>query len=558
MYLRTVGRRTGAGGTVRYLQLAHNRWDAAAKQSKVQVLYTFGREDQVDREAIRRLIASLSRAVPPADALAAASPGLTFVEARPLGGTWGLDQLWHRLGLPATLARLLRGRRLDPRAERVVFAMVANRALEPLSKLSCARWVGERVVIPGLAALDDDTCYRTMDWLLAIEAELAETVYWTVAELLDLEVDLLFFDTTSTYFETDQADPAVPDGATGELARVGFRTYGKSKDARSDLPQVIIGLAVTRTGIPIRVWTWPGNTGDSPLIRQVKADLRGWKLNRVVWVADRGFTSAANRRYLQRGGGHYILGEKLRGDSEEARLALARPGRYHPVADNLAVKEVVIDDGTMRDRFVICHNPEQAQRDAAIRAQLVTQLETAIAGSDDLAPGPRAELRGQLKTKRKLGGFLRVTASGRLRVDRAAVAREAHLDGKFLLRSSDATLSAEDIALGYKQLLQVEQGWRDMKTTLELRPVYHRKEDRIRAHVVLCWLALLLIRIAETATQDTWRNVRWELEQMHLGRFQGPAGRVAQRTETTARQAAIFQALQVKEPPRLFEIDLAL
>ncbi|MGH3421089.1 MAG: IS1634 family transposase, partial [Streptosporangiaceae bacterium] len=466
-----------------------------------------------------------------------------------------LDQLWRRLGLHTTLARLLRGRRLDPRAERVVFAMVANRALEPLSKLSCARWVTERVVIPGLPALDDDTCYRTMDWLLAVEAELAETVYWTVAELLDLEVDLLFFDTTSTYFETDQADPPVTDAVTGTAGPAGFRTHGKSKDARPDLPQIIIGLAVTRTGIPIRVWSWPGNTGDSPLIRQVKADLRGWKLNRVVWVADRGFTSAQNRRYLQRGGGHYILGEKLRGDSEEARLALARPGRYHPVADNLAVKEVVIDDGTMRDRFVVCHNPDQATRDAAIRAQLVAQLEAAIAGSDELAPALQAELAGQLKTKPKLGAFLRVTAGGRLRVDRAAVAREAHLDGKFLLRSSDPTLSAADIALGYKQLLQVERGWRDLKTTLELRPVYHRKEDRIRAHVVLCWLALLLIRVAESATQDTWRNVRWELEQMHLGRFQGPAGRIAQRTETTARQGAIFRALQVEEPPRLFALD---
>jgi transposase len=169
--------------------------------------------------------------------------------------------------------------------------------------------VSERVAIPGLAELSDDQCYRARDWLLEIEAELAEQVYWSVANLLNLEVDLLFFDTTSTYFETDEAD------APTDAAPAGFRTFGHSKDHRSDLPQVVIGLAVTREGIPIRVWTLPGNTADQALIRQVKDDLRAWKLGRVVWVTDRGFASARNRRYLQRAGSHSITGEKLRSES---------------------------------------------------------------------------------------------------------------------------------------------------------------------------------------------------------------------------------------------------
>ena len=196
--------------------------------------------------------------------------------------------------------------------------MVANRALEPLSKLAATRWVAERVHIDGLAEVPDDACYRAMDWLLEIEEKLAEQVYWAVTDLLNLEVDLLFFDTTSTYFEIIQPD----DPAEGETA--GFRSLGHSKDHRPDLPQVVIGLAVTPTGIPIRVWCWPGNTNDSALIRQVKDDLRAWKLGRVVWVADRGFQSAANRRYLQRAGGHYIIGEKLRSDCKEAAAALGR------------------------------------------------------------------------------------------------------------------------------------------------------------------------------------------------------------------------------------------
>jgi len=545
MYLRTTSRRAADGTTVRYLQLAHNEWDPAARRSNVRVLYHFGRADQLDPDAIRRLIRSLGRALEPGEALALQAPELRFLESRPLGGAWVLDGLWHRLGLPEIATRLLGGRRLDPAAERVLFAMVANRALEPLSKLSCAAWVTEKTVIPDLAELDDDQCYRAMDWLLQIEAELAEQVYWATANLLNLEVDLLFFDTTSTYFETDAADP--PSAG----APKGFRTYnGHSKDHRPDLPQVVIGLAVTREGIPIRVWTFPGNASDQELIRSVKDDLRAWKLGRVVWVADRGFSSAQNRRYLQRAGGHYIIGEKLRGDSAEARAALARQGRYHVVAGNLEVKEVVLDDGVMRDRFVICRNPEAATRDAAIRAAILEQLEAAIAGSDDRSPAERAKLACDLRARPTNRRFLRTTKAGLLRIDRAAVAAEERLDGKFLLRTSDPTLSAEDVATGYKQLLEVERAWRDMKTTLDLRPVYHRREDRIRAHVLLCWLALLLIRVAETATGETWRSLAWELNKLYLGRFVGPAGEVRQRTETTGRQAAIFKALAMDEPPR--------
>ena len=312
--------------------------------------------------------------------------------------------------------------------------------------------------------------------------------------------------------------------------------------------------AASRKPIPIRVWCWPGNTNDQALIRQVKDDLRAWKLAWVVWVADRGFSSAENRRYLQRAGGHYIIGEKLRGDNKEAQAALARQGRYRAVAGNLRVKEVVIDDGTMRDRFVVCHNPEQAARDRFVRDQLLAQLADAIAGSDRLTRTARAELAGELGNYPGLKRFLRATPGGLLRVDQAAVAAERRLDGKFLLRSSDPTLSAEDIALGYKQLLEVERGWRDMKSTLDLRPVYHHLERRIRAHVVLCWLALLLVRLAETATGDTWRNLRHQLDRMHLGTFTGEVGTIRRRTATLPEQAAILRALKLPDPPQFAEL----
>jgi len=556
MYLRRTQRRTKDGGAVGYLQLAHNVWDRESRQSRVRVIHSFGREDELDRDAIVRLIGSLQRVLEPGQALeASADQELRFVESRPMGGALMLDGLWRRLGIDTVMAGLLVGRRLDPGAERVLFALVANRALEPLSKLAATGWVRERAWIDGLDDVSDDACYRAMDWLLEIEEQLCERVYWQTADLLNLEVDLLFFDTTSTYFETDRADEPQVD-EDGDVTPA-FRSYGHSKDHRPDLPQVRIGMAVTRTGIPIRVWCWPGNQSEQELIRQVKDDLREWKLSRVVWVADRGFQSAENRRYLQRCGGHYIIGEKLRGESKEAAAALARQGRYRTVAGNLQIKEVVLDDGTMRDRFVICRNPEQAERDQHVRDELIAHLEAQIAGSDKLTPDERVKLHARVKTKRGLARFLRSTASGLLRIDRAAVSAEAHLDGKYLLRSSDPTLSAEDIALGYKQLLQVERGWRDLKTTLDLRPVHHRREDRIRAHVLLCWLALLLIRIVEHETSDTWRNVRNELQRLHLGTFTGPAGTCQQRTELTSRQRDLLRTLKLPEPGRFTRLDPA-
>jgi len=554
MYLRRTERRA-KDGSVGYLQLAHNEWDPVAKHSKVRVLYNFCREDQLDREAIVRLIGSLQRALEPDQALqTAAAPGLRFLESRPMGGAWLLDGIWQELAVDRTLQGLLVGRRLDSRAERVIFAMVANRALCPLSKLACSKWVTERAWIAGLPELDEDSCYRSMDWLLEVEDELCQAVYFATADLLNLEVDLLFFDTTSTYFERDEPEQDVVD-EDGNVVHPAFRVRGHSKDHRDDLPQVVIAMAVTRSGIPIRVWCWPGNTSDQELIRQAKDDLRAWKLSRVVWVADRGFQSEENRRYLQRAGGHYILGEKLRGNDKEANAALARQGRYHTVAGNLRVKEVIIDDGTMRDRFVICHNPDEAKRDQAVREQLLTRIEEAIADTDQLPVAERQQLYGQLSAKRGYKRFIRTTKTGLLRIDRAAVKAEEHLDGKFLLRSSDPTLSVEDIALGYKQLLQIERAWRNMKTTLDLRPVHHRKEDRIRAHVLLCWLALLLIRIAENQANDTWRNLRDELQRMHLGTFTGPAGTSHQRTELTARHRDILRALGVAQPPLFLHLQ---
>jgi hypothetical protein len=581
VHVRVTTRRKSDGSPVRYLQLAHNEWDPATKTSRPKVLYSFGREDTLDRTVIERLVASLCRLLEPGAALAATTgTGLSFVESRSFGGAWLLDQLWRRLGIDKVMTGMLAGTRRDPVTERVLFALVANRALAASSKLHAAGWISRRVHIDGLPEVSDDACYRAMDWLHDVAPELERQVFGQVANLLNLEVELLFFDTTSTYFELDEAGEPVgrdahgrvkPTGAGtegdgtaetdgdqdgdqdgGEPGKtIGFRTYGKSKDHRPDLPQIVIGMAVTRDGIPVRVWSWPGNTGDAKLIRQVKTDMRDWTLARIVWVGDRGFSSEANRRALRAGDHHYILGEKLRGDSAQAKAALARPGRYATIADNLRVKEVNLGDG---ERFVICHNPEAADRDAKIRTRLVAQLGELIDASDTLSVTKRAELRGVISTKPGLNRYLRVTPGGLLRIDAAAIKAEQKLDGKYLLRTTDPTMSTQDIALGYKQLYEVERGWRSMKTELDLRPVYHRLEERIRAHVILCWLALLLVRVTETTTGSTWHQLREHLDELHLGTFTGAAGTYRQRTELTKPQRDIFAELGLTAPKKIIEL----
>ncbi len=570
MYLRETRRRNRDGSEVAYLALAHNERDPVTGMPKARVIHNFGRADLVERDGLARLVKSISRFLDPAEAVAAtAGTGeVRVVDSRPMGTAWVADRLWERLGVAQQIVTVASrrggpGRKVDPAVvERVIFAMVANRlSPTPLSKLAGCSWVANRVFIPGLAAISDDACYRAMDFFLTALPELQEAVFFSVANLLNLEVDILFFDSSSTYWQTESADDALlddngVDDGTDEAGRAvegAWRAYGASKDHRPDLPQIVIGMAVTREGIPVRVWTFPGGTSDQVLIRTVKDDLSQWNLNRVIMALDRGFTSEQNRRYLQRGGGHYIVGEKLRGQSKEAAAALSRQGRYHTVAGNLRVKEVRVDDGTARDRFVICHNPDAAVRDATVREQIITRLTDKIDGSDTLSASKRAELAGRLKTKPAFARFLRTTGGGLLRIDRAKVRAEANFDGKFLLRTSDESLTAADIAQGYKGLYEAERGWRDLKSTLDLRPVYHHREDRIRAHVQLQWLALLLLRVAETTTGDTWRNIRDELERLHLVTLATTEGHVAQRSELTPGHRAILSALDLPEPPRFFD-----
>jgi Transposase DDE domain len=567
MYLRTTQRRNRDGSVVRYVQVAHNRRVEGVTQA--EVLLNLGREDRLDGDGLRRLVRSINRFLGEADSgggdvVELAGDALTVVESRPAGAAWLLDGLWRQLGVDTALAKVLGGRRFTTDVERVLFAMVANRAIDPLSKLATAEWATCDVAVPGLGSMDEDQAYRAMDLLVAADAqaEVQEAVFFAVADLLNLEVDLLFFDTTSTYFERDSEEEG--DG--------GFRRYGHSKDHRPDLPQIIIGLAVTREGIPVRVWCWPGNTNDQTVLPEVRDGLRGWRLGRVVTVVDRGLSSDANLGYLRRAGGHWIAGERMRDGSPDALEALARQGRYQTVRDNLRVKEVRLDSTPDR-RWIVCHNPAEAERDKANRDAAVARLETEL-GAIAAARARGAAKTNKTKTKksnddahrraecalrdhRTLGRYLRQTPRGRLQINRAAIRAEQRLDGKYLLSTSDPDLSAEDVALGYKNLLEAERGFRDLKSTLELRPVFHRLQGRIRAHVLLCWLALLLVRVAERRCDTTWRRIATELGRIHAVTLQGSAGTVIQTTPPSDTAAGFLGACGTDPPPRITHLHPA-
>jgi hypothetical protein len=333
-----------------------------------------------------------------------------------------------------------------------------------------------------------------------------------------------------------------------------LRLRGHSKDSRPDLPQVVIGMAVTTGGLPVRLWVWPGSTTDTTALDKVKTDLAGWQLNRTVWVTDAGFASADNRKVLTAGGSGFIVAERLRGSDADVVAARSRQGRFRKVTDTLEVKDILVGEGPARQRFVMVRNLQAAQRDAHTRDRLVCLLEVRIAGSDELDADKRAELRGRIREKPGLWRYLRVTKTGLLRLDRAKIAAEATTDGRTLLRTSDLDMDAADIARGYKALTEVERGFRDLKQ-LELRPVYHRRGDRIVAHVQLCWLALLLIRTAEIAAGDTWRNLAHDLDRIRLVTLATDAGTVAQRTRLDDKHRSILRALELPEPPRYHDFQ---
>jgi len=552
MYLRETKRRNADGSVVRYFQLAENTWDAARGCAVAKVVYSFGRADQLDRDALRRLAASILRVCDDA-AVRAPAEDVVMRDAWPYGGVYVLEQVWRQLGVDKVLARCAKASGTSQPFERALFAMVANRALDPYSKLYCwEQWLREEVFLPSAREVELQHLYRAMDFLEGNKVEVEKSVYFAMADLMNADVDLIFYDTTSLHFEIDEED----EDASEQGAAPALRKRGYAKNGRDDAPQIVVGLAVTRDGLPVRSWVFPGNQADVTTVEQVKSDLRGWRLGRCVFVGDAGMNSEDNRRKLSLGGGKYILAARMRAGDEVTHEVLTRQGRYHTVADNLRVKEVIVGDGEARRRYVICHNPVEEKRQREHRAQLLSELKAELASLSIKGDQATTQRGRALLTSARFGKYLRQDR-GRLRIDRAAVQQAGHYDGKWVITSNDDTLTAEDLALGYKQLLRVEACWRTLKSGLRMRPVFHRLAARIQAHVSISVLALLLERIIEIRTGDTWRNVSAQLASIKVIEYERAGARIQQTTALRPATAALLKTLGVEPPPPLHVVASA-
>src|SRR5689334_6588330 len=380
MYLRITERRNRDGSAVAYYALAENVWNAQAKRSEAQVIHNFGRANQLDKAALQRLIASIQRVID-ADALGAlptrgkaSLPDIAIDAVFELGVVLAARSLWEELGIGEAIRTRLMRACLSAPHEMALFAMAAQRLDDPGSKLSCTtRWLPDSAWLPEADNLAVDQLYRALDFLAIWSDEIERDVFLRSADLLRLDVDLIFYDTTTAYFEIDEPDEHCE--LWGGRLFAPLRQRGHNKEGRDNQPQVIIALAVTRDGMPVRSWVLPGNTADVTTVARIKGDLRAWRLGRCLFVGDAGMYSADNLAELSRGLGRYILAVPMRRVRDIEAEVLTRPGRYKQVADNLQVKEVWVGDGERRKRYVLCLNPQEAERERTRREQLVAELD---------------------------------------------------------------------------------------------------------------------------------------------------------------------------------------
>jgi transposase len=468
------------------------------------------------------------------------------VQTRELGSVLVLQALWKRLGLQEELLELCGKKGLSAPYERALFAMVANRLCEPASKLGLwDRWL-PTVHLPCCQQVKLAQFYEAMDLLAKHAAELERAAFWRLADLFNLEVDLLFYDTTSVSLCIDYED------SEGDDAEQALRRWGRNKEGGSSI-QVVVALAVTRDGLPVRSWVFPGNTADVSTVKKVRADLREWKLGRCLFVADCGMNSEENRKELARACGKYLLA--VRADEKEvAEEVLTRSGRYQHVSDNLRVKEVVVGDGEMRRRYLLCFNPKEAERQKRHREEVLAEIREELSQHRSLET--RAKWTAMMRASKRTGPYLSVGAAGTLYIDPERVARAEKLDGKWVLMTNDDSLSAEEAATGYKALAVIERCFRGLKSAqIDMRPMYHWLGRRIEAHVKICVLALLLQRVAERECNEPWLRLRTELRNLQATEIRSSTHRLFRRNEISEGVAKILKALKIPAPKPILGID---
>jgi Transposase DDE domain len=553
MYLRTTQRRNKDGSIVRYYALAENVRDPEKGHVEAKVVHSFGRADRLDRAALERLVRSIRRVLDADSAVPADEKGreraIEIEASFDLGVVHVVAQLWARLGIGRAIRERLAAQELQAPHEAALLAMTAQRLARPGSKLAChERWL-DRVWLPEARDLSLGQLYRALDLLAEHGDTIEAEVFWASVDLFKLDVDLVFYDATTAWFECDEEDVASHEWRG--LTFAPLRRRGHSKEGRDNDPQVIIALAVTRDGMPVRSWVLPGDTADVTTVQRIKDDLRQLRLGRALFVGDAGLYARANLAELSRGAGRYILATPIGRVKEIKDEVLSRPGRYAEITPNLRAKEVVIGQGERRRRYILCLNAEEAARERRHREAILELLRRELErlGSDH----PKAACR--LVSSQRFGPYLSLDGQGRPSIDGAKVRRAEQLDGKFVLTTNDDSLSAADIALGYKGMWIIEACFRKMKTTgLGIRPMFHWTPRRIVAHVKLCTLALMIQRAAEIAAEAPWSQLADALERLKAVRYTAEGETIVQASRVTPELAAILKKLSISRPKPILAV----
>lgn len=487
MFIREKTFRNKDGSMRTYLQLVETAREG--DRVRQRVLANLGRLDEL-REGgqLERLVEGLGRYTQ-----------LTLVKEKAAELKTGRDRewgpalvfraLWDRLGVGSIVRDLAGGTGMEFDVDAALFAMTLNRLTDPCSKLGVSRWV-DTVYCPWFKGLELQHYYRALDFLAGHKEMVEGRLFEQVRDLFHLRLDVVFWDTTSTYFEGRG-----PEG----LAR-----YGHSKDSRPDRLQLMIGLLMTQEGIPVAHEVFPGNTADVKTIAGVLKTLKErFQIRRVILVGDRGMVSEAVLREIEAEGLEYIVGVKMRRVKAMDEV-LSRAGRYKEVKSNLKVKEVELDG----ERYVVCLNPEEVKRDRQAREEMVVKLK------EHLRKDGLKSLVGNSGYRR----FLKVTGT-EASVDEDTVKEEERYDGKYVLRTNNRSHRPDEVALAYKELWRVEQAFREMKSGLDLRPVFHWTEPRVRGHIMVCFLAFLLQsalrrRLEEEGSEISYTDLIHDLRQV--------------------------------------------
>lgn len=548
MYLRTTKRKNKDGSVVEYYQLAHNERHPETKKPVARIIHNFGRTDELDRDDLVRLCRSIARVcgLKVADPIAGdndSSSGfpkdLSLIRTHTLGTPLVIEALWERVGIGKILRDIGTSRKLHVPYERALFATVANRLTDPDSKLGLwERWLST-VYIPSCRSLKLEQIYEAMDFFYTHMSEVEEQIFFEVANLFNLEVDLIFYDTTTASFSIDYEDSC--------------RAFGHAKEGTWS-PQVVVALAVTREGFPVRSWVFPGNTADVATVQKIRHDLRGWKLGRALFVADSGMNSSENRQELSRTCGTYLLASRMASFSEIRETVLSKRGPYTVIRDNLHAKEVILGEGERRKRYILCYNPSEAKRQKKHRAEVVAFLEQEL----ERHPGRSATARWaiDLLASKCYKRYLTITKSGTVRIDRRKVKESEKYDGKWVIETNDDTITLEDAACGYKSLMVIERCFRSMKRTqLKMCPIYHWTPRRIETHIKLCVLALLIERVAEVECGSTWSRIQHTLEGFQVSELRTNSHTLFRRNEITPDIRNLLNKLKIPIPNPVVELE---